>query len=112
MTYIDRPRVLNADTLEIRRLKADLLVYYKIFHKLDDLEELNFFVRNNSNTRGHDFIITKQLFKSNVCMIFFGNRSVSVWNDLLIEWVSCDSVIGFKSRLKRYDPSKYCTRFG
>ena len=43
---IDRLHVLNADTLEIRRLKADLLFYYKIshtiFHKLVDLEEVVF----------------------------------------------------------------------
>ena len=43
VTYIDRLRVLNADTLEIRRLKADLFFYYKIFHKLVDLKEADFF---------------------------------------------------------------------
>ena len=42
LTYIDCLRVLNADTLEIRRLEADLLVYYKMFHKLVDLEEVGF----------------------------------------------------------------------
>ena len=43
LTYIDRLRVLNADTLEIRQLKVDLLFYYKILHKLVDLEEVDFF---------------------------------------------------------------------
>ena len=42
LTHIDGLRVLNADTLEIRRLKADLLFYYKISHKLVDLEEVVF----------------------------------------------------------------------
>ena len=50
LTYIDRLRVINTDTLEIRRLKVDLLFYYKIFHKLVDLKEVDFFVRKNSNT--------------------------------------------------------------
>ena len=49
LTYIDRLRVLNADTLEIRRLKA--------------LEEVDCFVRKNSNTRGHNFKITKNYLK-------------------------------------------------
>ena len=70
------------------------------------------FVRNNSNTRGRNFKIIKKLFKSNVCMNIVCNRSVSVWNDLPNEWVSRDSVISFKRRLKRYDPSTYCTRCG
>ena len=42
LTNIDSLRVLNADTLEIRRLKADLLFYYKISHKLVDLEQVVF----------------------------------------------------------------------
>ena len=54
--FIDRLRVLNADTLKIRRLKADLLFSYKTVHKLVDLKEADFFVRNNTNSRGHNFI--------------------------------------------------------
>ena len=45
-------------------------------------------------------------------MNIFCNRSMSVWNDLPNEWVSCDSVISFNSRLTGYDPCKYCTRCG
>ena len=43
LTHIDRLRDLNADTLEIRRPEADLIFYYKIFHKLVDLKRLTFF---------------------------------------------------------------------
>ena len=45
-------------------------------------------------------------------MNYFCNRSVSVWNGLPNEWVSGDSIISFKSRLKRCELSKYCTRRG
>ena len=50
LTYIDSLRVPNTDHLEIRRLKAELLFYYTIFHKLVDLEEVVF-----------SFIITRML---------------------------------------------------
>ena len=68
-TYNDRLHVINAATLEIWRIKAILLLY--IFHKVVDSEEDDFIIRNNSNTRCFNFKITKQLSKSNVCMIFF-----------------------------------------
>ena len=34
-----------------------------IFHKLIDLEEVDFFVRNNSNTRGDNFKSTKKIIE-------------------------------------------------
>ena len=60
--------------MEIRRLKADLLFNYKIFHKLVDLEEVDFFVRNNSNNCGHNFkftIILKNYLKVTSARMFF-----------------------------------------
>ena len=99
-------RVLNADTLEIRRIKVDLLFYCKICYKLVDFDNNDLFIRNNSNTCEHNFKITKNYFKVTFDLIFFCNRSVSVSNDLpKKEWVSCDSVLCFKRRLKRYDLS-------
>ena len=41
----DSLRVVNEHIVEIRRIKADLLFYYQIFHKLVDLEEDDFFIR-------------------------------------------------------------------
>ena len=65
-------RVLIVDTLKIRRLEADLFFYYKIFHKLVDLEDLLIF----------SFVITRILvatilrlledyFKVTCALIFF-----------------------------------------
>ena len=39
ISYKDRLVALNAERLKIRRIKADLLLYFKIFHKLIDLDE-------------------------------------------------------------------------
>ena len=42
LTYNNCFRVLIADTLEIGRIKPELIFYYKIFHKLVDLEKDDF----------------------------------------------------------------------
>ena len=33
--YMARLQILKADTLEIRRLKLDLVLYYKMIHSID-----------------------------------------------------------------------------
>ena len=43
---------------------------------LVELNEVDFFVHNNSKTSGHNVKITKKLFKSNVCNNNFWNCSV------------------------------------
>ena len=55
-TYDDRCARLRIDRLELRRLRADLILCYKILHGLVSLSSEDFFtiVRNRA-TRGHTF---------------------------------------------------------
>ena len=43
VSYQDRLSILNIDSLEVRRLNADLVFLYKMIHNLVDLEFGNFF---------------------------------------------------------------------
>ena len=54
----DRLTFLSLDSLELRRLKADLLLTYKIIFALVDVDCDNYFnVRRDNITRGHRFRI-------------------------------------------------------
>jgi hypothetical protein len=43
-TYADRLKFLKLDSLEVRRLRADLTLYYKIFKGLIDLQLSDFYM--------------------------------------------------------------------
>jgi hypothetical protein len=52
-SYTDRLRILNLQSLEFRRLKADIVMTYKIIHGLVDLDKNKFFNFRQSKTRGN-----------------------------------------------------------
>ena len=80
LSYSERLQLLKIDSFECRRLKADLIMFFKIVHQLIDLEVHTFFDISNSNTRGHNFKIKR--FRVNSNENEFSNRSVNVWNSL------------------------------
>ena len=54
LSYDERLSKLYSERLELRRLRADLLICFKIVHNIVDLPFNDFFTFNNlSNTRGH-----------------------------------------------------------
>ena len=53
--YAERLRILNLDSLEMRRLRADLAEVYKIAHGVDNRNFCDFFQLCNNNNRGHTF---------------------------------------------------------
>ena len=72
LTYSERLSYLQAETLELRRLKTDLLLIYKIIHKLVALNFDDFFAFNNFTvTRGHDFKLVKPICVNNARQFSF-----------------------------------------
>ena len=60
LEYKQRLSVLNLESLEYRRLKTHLVMYYKIIHNLIDLNCENFFkFSRHSLTRSHNLTLTK-----------------------------------------------------
>ena len=85
LSYTERLFLLHADTLELRRLKTDLIIIYKMVHNLVALSFDDFFAFNNFTiTRGHDFKLTKPVCVNNARQFSFSCRLIDAWNFCLI----------------------------
>ena len=85
LSYHSRLKALNLESLELRRLRADLLLAYKILFGLLRVNCDNFFTpRNQSQLRGHAMLHKQRCFSSNR-RNFFSIRIVSMWNSLPAE---------------------------
>ena len=96
-SYTERLELLSLQTLERRRLQADLVMLFKIKNGLIDINFNDLFInQQNSGTRGHDFKIMQQYSRVNAHKHFFCNRIISCWNSLPLEAVHAISIIAFK----------------
>ena len=78
-----RPRWFGLNSLEFRRIRADLIETYKILTGLDrEDSERMFPMVGESRTRGHSLRIRGKSFRTEVRRIFFTQRVVNVWNSL------------------------------
>ncbi len=83
--YLRRIEVLNLESLEERRLKADLTMVYQIIHHLIDLNFNEFFTyAPDVGTRSHGHKLFVNICRLNIRKHFFSNRIVQVWNKLPI----------------------------
>ena len=109
--YLDRLKILNLDSLEQRRLKTDLILAYKIRHKLVNLNAIPFLTLNDIpqlyNLRRHTENLSSSFSKSSIRAQFFSNRIIKVWNKLPQELVSSNSLQIFKTKIKLMDLSRY-----
>ena len=83
LTYFTRLKRLNLESLEIRRLRADLTLVYKMFFGLVRINsELFFARRNRPYLRGHKYVLDKQRCNSTARQSFVSARVINVWNNL------------------------------
>ena len=107
--YDSRLRLLNLTSLELRRLRGDLIQVYKIVHGFVNLSFSDFFRFANSKiTRGHCLKLQKVQSRINIRSNFFSQRVVNEWNGLPEDVVIVGSVNGFKNALDKY--FKLCNR--
>ena len=108
LSYSDRLDRLELQTLEYRRLIADLVLYHNIVHGLSCINVTSFFTpSNNSSLRGHDFRFLIPISKLDIRRHFFAHRSINAWNSLPASVVSATSVFAFKRSLYKIDLSKH-----
>lgn len=108
MPYNDRLVWLQLPSLELRRIRKDLIMCYKIMHSHVALELSDFFaLSNNSRTRGHNFKLFKKQFCLDVSKYFFSNRVIDMWNNLPEACVSSQTIINFKRNLMLCDLNLY-----
>ena len=108
LNYNDRLQRLNLESLELRRLKADLVMYFKIVHGAVDLNVDDFFKRSPiDNTRSNGYKLSKPYFKTFAAQNHFNSRCIRIWNALPVEIMACKSTTAFKRKLNGIDLNKY-----
>lgn len=103
-SYNHRLKILNLETLEIRRLKSDLKLVYKIHNNLINLNINEFFTQstldNSYNLRRHDkYLKLPDLCKTTIRRSFFSLRIVKIWNKLPQYVIRSKSLPIFKDNL-------------
>ena len=113
VTYAEHLSILHADCLELRRLKADLVMIYCSVHGLNALEFSDFFTLCNSSTHEHSLKLRNNLSRVNCHAFSFANHCIDVWNNLDTgnDIVTVPSLYSFKVGLKGVDFSKFLCVF-
>ena len=112
LTYSERLVACELPSLELRRLRADLLLCFKIVHNLIAIDFNDFFELEQSqyNTRGHKFKLRIPKIHNTLRKNFFSVRILPVWNYLSSEIVSSSCCASFKMQLLSVDLSKFLLR--
>ena len=107
-SYRERLINLHLDSLQCRRIKADLIFCYKLLHNHVDVNPDEFFtLSQNTHLRGNKFKLVKPKSASVRESNFFVNRVVNIWNSLPDYIVTAESVSSFKYRLSNLDFSNF-----
>jgi len=81
--YYSRLRMLGLESLDLRRLRTDVLLVYRILFGMVRLNSNEFFtLRNQPHLRSHKYVIQNQQCCNNRRNDFFSNWIVNLWNTL------------------------------
>ena len=112
LPYHQRLVRLGLESLELRRLRIDLVYLYKIVFGLVKLDLCNFFVpRFNNNLIGHCYKLNLPSCNSNTRANFFSYRIINAWNALPASDTNFSSLIAFQNSLKSEYLVKFCKVF-
>jgi len=100
---------LDLEPLELRRLKSDLVLYYKCSHDFVALPSSEYFTVSNvtSQTRTGGNRLLRPLCCSKLYENDFFNRCVYCWNFLTYTVVNSSSISCFKRLLSNVDLSSF-----
>ena len=106
--YSERLNIMGMESLECRRVRFDLILLYKMYNNLIDVNLDNFFqpglVQNKYNLRRHKCTLVKPpIAKTATRYKFFTYRIINLWNKLPEEVVTSRSLNLFKFRLQQID---------
>jgi len=113
LTYSERLAMLNLETLESRRLKADLALYFKVTHNLTPWpSDLYFNITHHTRVTRQselrpDYFITNPICHTNSFLNQFFQRCTNCWNSLSNIVVNSPSVNAFKFSLSKVDLSAF-----
>jgi hypothetical protein len=109
LTYLERLSILELEPLELRRLRFDLIQYYKIFNNLTPLIYSNYFMchQPSFSSRNPSSFIIKPLSIPNYLLTSFFYRNVDCWNSLPPVLKQVNSLYVFKKKLLTVDLSQF-----
>jgi len=109
--YEERLAILGFETLELRRLKFDLLLYYKSLNNLVPWTDSRFFTSVNElsqvKTRSDKSKLLKPIYRNKIYEGHLYIRGIDCWNNLPDLVVNSKSVLEFKRNLNRTDLSHH-----
>ena len=111
MNYYQRLLKLGLESLELRRIRNDLLFTYKILFGLVDVKMSDFFemkANDSRPTRGHRYRLTAPTTKNGARYNFFSYRAMRVWNRLPPDKINFNSLTSFKRGLASDLLTSYC----
>jgi hypothetical protein len=105
----ERLALLDLDLLELRRLRFDLICYYKVLNNLTpfDPSEVISVYTPSSWSRSEMPYLQKPIEATNRLLSTFFLRSIDAWNVLPAALWSSSSLPVFKRHLKQFDLSIY-----
>ena len=107
LDYAQRLEALKITTIKDRRIRGDLIQYFKIKNGHDDIRLLKE-PKLQKSKRPHDQKIEREAFnKCNQRFNFLTNRIAGTWNNLPSKAVEAQSLNGFKARIDKHMSSKY-----
>jgi len=109
LSYQERLTKIGLESLELRRLKYDVTMFFKIIRGFVELSPGDFFVfaSKSHSTRGNDFKISKPLLSKNLYNNRFSCRGINCWNFLPNDAVNAPSIASFKNKINNIDFSKF-----
>ena len=99
MSYKERLCNLGLPTLELRRLRSDLVLCYKILYGITAGDPKDYgliLAERGLETRGHDLKLSLTHCRVNARLNYFGSRISKVWNSLPQELVHASNAVQFK----------------
>ena len=100
MSYTERLVATGLERLDVRRLRIDLIMTYKILFGRSCLQSTDFFKFSPlEKTRGHSYKLYMPIVKSDTRKYFFSNRVLRAWNDLPLSTEDFKSLNSFRASL-------------
>ena len=104
LSYNERLTRCNLMSLEMRRLRGDLIEVHKIMNGVVDIDYRKLFTLDNETTRksrGHPFKLKVNYCRLDVRKYFFTNRVIREWNALPRNVVMARSSNEFKNEVDK-----------
>lgn len=98
MSYSERLTVLNLESLEVRRIKNDLTLFFKLVcgNTVIEIADSFTFIQRH---RGHSKHLFVNFCRTDKRKFFWINRLVPLWNSLSEDIVSCSNIHNFRFKL-------------